>query len=72
MKDVRSIFFEALDKEPQDRDEFLEQACGSDPALLAEVKDLFAHLQRAGDFLENPFFVSRGNADLTSSDRSLD
>ncbi len=39
---------------PSERAAFLDQACGADPDLRAEVERLVADYFRAGDFLEQP------------------
>lgn len=50
----RTIFLEALEKElPEERQAFLDQACGDNPAIRHEVELLLKAHERAGDFLEN-------------------
>jgi eukaryotic-like serine/threonine-protein kinase len=51
----RTIFHEALTKaSPQERAAFIQQACGEDPSLRAQVEQLLeAHAQAEG-FLESP------------------
>ncbi len=43
---VKDLFYAALEQEPGRRDDFLRQACGGDPSLLAEVKSLIAALDQ--------------------------
>jgi serine/threonine protein kinase len=53
--DAKSIFGQALEIESAaDRAAYLERACGSDAALRAEVDDLLAALDRAGEFMRRP------------------
>jgi serine/threonine protein kinase/predicted RNA polymerase sigma factor len=50
-----TIFARAIEIESvQERAEFLEQACGSDPRLRREMEQLVADHFRAGAFLERP------------------
>jgi serine/threonine-protein kinase len=44
----------ALEVEPAQRAAFLDQACGDDLELRAEVDSLLAAYHKAGDFIENP------------------
>ena len=37
-KEIQDIFYEASEMQPGDRAAYLERACGSDPALRAEVE----------------------------------
>ncbi|TWT39507.1 protein kinase domain-containing protein [Blastopirellula retiformator] len=51
----QSIFSNALDiADPQERGEFLRQACGDDNALRQRVESLLAAHQRSGEFLDVP------------------
>lgn len=49
---VKEILAAALDLRPEERTAFVRQACGSDPALLAEVESLLAHHDQADSLLE--------------------
>ena len=50
-----TIFAEALAMtSAQDRRDFLDKSCGSDPALRARIEVLLAAHERAGSFLESP------------------
>ncbi len=54
-RDVKSIFGRALELEsPADRAAYLDEACGSDSGLRAEVEGLLATLDRAGAFMRRP------------------
>ncbi len=57
---ITDIFNAALEREPAERDRYLDEACESDPALRAEVDSLLAAHQKADDFLERPAAVARG------------
>ncbi len=48
------LFQAALEHEPDRRAAFLDQACGNDPVLRAEVESLLAADARASKFLEPP------------------
>lgn len=49
---VKAIFVDALSREPDDREDFLEVACGGDGALRARVNRLLAAHAHDGSFLE--------------------
>jgi serine/threonine protein kinase len=53
---IKDLFFEALERAPAQRDEFVAQACEGDEALRAEVLSLLAaHEDSAtGDFITDP------------------
>jgi len=56
-KDIKSIFAEALEKKtPEERAAYLDEACGSDKKLRAEVEALLESHDQAGSFLEAPAF----------------
>jgi hypothetical protein len=46
---ARSIFIDALALAPEARESFVLRACGDDPILLDEVRDLLANDAGAGD-----------------------
>ena len=48
------IFTEALEVGPQDRDAFLDNACGGDDDLRDKVEALLKAHDRLGSFLEEP------------------
>jgi eukaryotic-like serine/threonine-protein kinase len=60
---AKALLDEALDRAPADRASFLDQACGADAALRAEVESLVAASQRTGGFLEPPSSVPAGPLD---------
>ena len=49
---VEELFESALERRPEDRAAFLDQACGDDEALRREIESLLTADARAGDFLE--------------------
>jgi serine/threonine protein kinase/tetratricopeptide (TPR) repeat protein len=52
---ANDIFLEALEIQPADaRQDFLQRACGDEPALRAQVDSLLKANARAGTFLESP------------------
>ena len=57
---ITAIFNAALEREPADRDRFLDQACEGDASLRAEVDSLLAAHVLAGGFLEQPAAVASG------------
>src|SRR5262245_47502712 len=48
---VKEVFEAALQHEPRERLQFLEQACGDDVELLEEVASLLASYEQAGSFI---------------------
>jgi serine/threonine protein kinase len=53
-KALEEIFYRALEIEPERQAQFLEAACGGDPALRAEVQSLLDAAGKSADFLSNP------------------
>ncbi|MGH9956578.1 MAG: protein kinase domain-containing protein [Pyrinomonadaceae bacterium] len=51
---VREVFDAALRQEPEDRQNYLNKACGDDRDLLNEVESLFTSFDQSGDFMETP------------------
>jgi serine/threonine protein kinase/Flp pilus assembly protein TadD len=51
---VREIFDSALRQKPDERRRFVDNACGEDKTLLAEVESLLASLDGAESFMETP------------------
>jgi hypothetical protein len=50
----KTVFVEALEiADPEQRRQFLDQACGADKALRAQVERLLALSQTAGDFFKD-------------------
>lgn len=51
---VKDIFNEAMRQKPNERQQFINQACGDDQTLLMEVESLVSSLGQAESFLETP------------------
>lgn len=51
---VKRIHQSALDKDPSERDTFLDESCGGDDALRREVQSLLRYAAEAESFLERP------------------
>src|SRR5687767_14847254 len=51
---VREIFDSALRRAPEDRQDFVKEACGDDKTLLLEVESLLVSLDSAEAFMEEP------------------
>jgi serine/threonine protein kinase/Flp pilus assembly protein TadD len=51
---VDSLFFSALERSPDEREEFLREACHSDLRLKQEVQSRLAEYDKLGSFLETP------------------
>lgn len=64
------IFARALEREPSGREAFLEEVCGGDRELLADVRSLLGALSGAEGFLERP--VMSGLTQLTLPDEDQD
>src|SRR2546425_120949 len=53
-KEIERLYQAALEREPDDRAIFLEEACAGDEALRREVESLLAYKTRAENFIESP------------------
>ena len=51
---VKQIFQDALERQPEERAQYVRQQCGADRELQAEVESLLATHQDAGSFAERP------------------
>jgi serine/threonine-protein kinase len=51
-REVEELFEAALERRPEDRASFLDQACGDDTVLRREIESLLTADTDAGDFLE--------------------
>src|SRR2546425_6410193 len=54
---VQQVFDAALQRPPEKRKEFLEQACGSNQELRREVESLLAAHDESGSFMAEPAVV---------------
>jgi eukaryotic-like serine/threonine-protein kinase len=53
---AHALLSEALDLEPEQRPDFVRQACAEDAALLSHVMSMLKVADQAGSFLEEPVF----------------
>ena len=51
---VREVFDSALRRKPEERRDFIAEACGSDQSLMFEVESLLSSLNSAESFMETP------------------
>lgn len=73
---AKAIFVDALDRDPEERDAFVRQACGDDLELTREVVSLLDAHGDAGDLMADPTLAARDVAEqdsriLTESDALL-
>jgi serine/threonine protein kinase/tetratricopeptide (TPR) repeat protein len=50
---VKELFTLALERDPEERSDFLRQACGADDSLRAEIESLLSNFDDAPTFLED-------------------
>ena len=55
---VREVFHRVVERPEEDWPVFLDEACGDDPELRAEVESLLTAHRRAGGFIETPVLGS--------------
>jgi len=51
---IEELFHAALERDPQTRKAFLDEACARDPDLRREVESLLAETTKSADFMERP------------------
>jgi serine/threonine-protein kinase len=68
---MRQLFHGALGRPASDRDAYLEEACGNDAALLAEINRLFKSHDEAGAFLEAPAVEPLASSRVTDSTQPM-
>src|SRR4030095_14732745 len=51
---IEELYHAALGHKPEERAAFLDQSCGEDEVLRAEVESLLGYDERAEQFIENP------------------
>jgi len=61
-KQVDGLLQAVLERQPEERDAFLRDACGADEDLEREVRSLLAAQQQAGSFLEGPAIEAAAQA----------
>jgi eukaryotic-like serine/threonine-protein kinase len=59
---IREIFDAVVELPPEHRAKALEQGCGGDPALRAELEAILEHSERAPAFVDEPLFTGRKGA----------
>ena len=64
---VKALLESALERDPLEREAFLDKACASDRTLRSEVEVLIDSHARAGDFIESPAYEVMAGS-LTDSD----
>ena len=52
-QEVREVFESALRRQPDERRSFVNEVCGDDKALFAEVESLLSSIDSAESFMEN-------------------
>src|SRR5438477_1751824 len=65
---VNDLFQSAVERAPEERAAFLDEACRGDEGLCREVVSLLASYERAENFIEKPAFEVA--PELLTSDRS--
>ena len=55
-QEVNDLFHSAVQRAPEERAAFLDEACGGDESLFREVKSLLASHERTENFIESPAF----------------
>jgi serine/threonine protein kinase/formylglycine-generating enzyme required for sulfatase activity len=66
---AEDLFHAALERSAEDRQAFLDEACGEDTELRREIELLVSNEENAGSFLEKPIFAHP--ADTLVADESL-
>ena len=64
---IKAVLEEALERDPLERESFLDQACAGDSTLRAEVEALIDSHARSGDFIESPAYEVLADS-LTQTD----
>jgi serine/threonine protein kinase/Flp pilus assembly protein TadD len=57
---VKNVFHEALELEPERRSSYLDGACAKHPFLRQEIESLLRNHEEAGDLMESPAHVTSG------------
>jgi hypothetical protein len=68
---VKRLFQSALERPVAERTRFVEDACGSDRAVLSEVQSLLAAHPQAGEFAEHPPVERFGGVRTVAQDLCL-
>jgi len=70
VKRVRQAYAAALDRDPEERDQYLDRACAGDPELRAKVAPLLA--RHSGDFSEAPPLETVASLPITDRDEKVE
>src|SRR5438270_4087476 len=65
---IQALLQSALEREPDERDSFLDEACAGDESLRRQVESLLFSHEQAGSFLESP--AARVGAPLVNGARA--
>ena len=68
---VNELFHSALERPANERAAFLDEACGADSVLRAEVEALIAAHEQSGEFLDTPAYELEAHALFDESADSL-
>jgi serine/threonine protein kinase/Tfp pilus assembly protein PilF len=69
VKTVEDIFLAAVEKSPADRVAYLEEACGTDAELRAQVESLLRSHEQAGSMLDQPLFRTGQSVDQPAAEQ---
>jgi eukaryotic-like serine/threonine-protein kinase len=72
LEQLKEVFYVAIQQPPEQRPQFLAEACGGDENLRAEVARLLTEHDDAGGFLESPFSNVVSIRSLAESERTLE
>jgi len=72
LEQLREVFYAAIQKSPEQRRQFLAEACSGDENLRAEVTRLLAEHDHASGFLESPFSSVSSIPYVAQSERTLE
>ena len=72
LEQLKEVFYAAIQQSPEQRPQFLADACGGDENLRAEVVRLLAEHDYAGEFLESPFSSVLSVPYLAHNQRTLE
>ncbi len=64
---IKTLLQAALDRDPSEREAFLDDVCAGDPGLRAEVEALIDSHAHSGDFIESPAYEVLADS-LTQTD----
>jgi serine/threonine-protein kinase len=68
---INRLYHSALEREPNQRTAFLDQACAGDESLRREVEGLIVANDQAGSFIESPAYAVAAEMLMNGQDRSL-